>query len=101
MKHNNNTCTECGNDYRVEHDWKRNCDDELVCENCADELPTFSINKLCNFSFYGNAEHGSLKSSVQVSSGCHETEEKARTEILQLVRKLWGADIKPIEEGEL
>jgi hypothetical protein len=100
MKRDRKICTECGGEFHEDHEWKRNSDDGLVCENCAFELPEFGIGKRPDAPrFYGYASKKVGDSSQSVDGCWVGSREEARAEILGMCQKLWG-DVTIIEEGD-
>ena len=74
-----------------------NCDDEPVCEDCADLVPTFYVSYVeSRKEFYGVAEF----KGCEISCAWTKDRRIAKKEIIEMCRKLWGAEIKPVEECE-
>jgi hypothetical protein len=102
MKYDHHNCTECGVEYHIEHDWKRNCLDQLVCDNCADNLPTFDIGRRNDSPrFCGFGSMRTLTGNRSVDTEWLETEKEARDLVIEMIRKLWGNTVNPIEEGAI
>jgi len=89
-------CTDCNQelyDHMTTH-W--NCEDDPVCEDCAELLPTFSVSfSDARCEWYGVAEH----KGCEISTAWTEDRREAKKAILWMCRRLWGADIKPVEEA--
>lgn len=90
-------CTECNGELHEHLTTRWNCDDEPVCEDCADLLPTFVVTYSEHREpgmFYGTAEH----KGCEIGTKWYLDRREAKKAILWMCRRLWGADIKPVEE---
>ena len=88
-------CATCNIEISDHIDYFWNCDDEPVCDECAKLVPVFSVNFVtARQEFYGTAEFKGCE------IGCAWTQDRriAKKEIIEMCRKLWGAEIKPVEE---
>jgi|2_EtaG_2_1085320.scaffolds.fasta_scaffold22854_3 hypothetical protein len=91
-------CTECNGELHEHLTTRWNCEDEPVCESCADLLPSFVVSyseHLRNGEWYGVAEH----KGCEISTAWTEDRRVAKKAIIDMCRKLWGENIKPVEEA--
>ena len=100
MKYDHHNCTECGVEYHIDHDWKRNNLDMLVCDNCADNLPTFDIGRRNESPrFFGFCNKRVTTGQQSIDTEWFETEAEAKKAVIEMAKKLWGNTVNPIEEG--
>ena len=97
MKRDHNTCTECGNEYHVDHPWVRNTKDLHVCCNCALDLPAIKTVDEGVLGFYGVGTMLIDGRGESVMTRTFETREEARTDVIRMCRKMW-VNADPIED---
>lgn len=90
-------CTECNVEIHEHNQIFWNCEDEPVCEDCANLLPKYCVGFIERLNkFYGHAEF----KGCEMSSGFTPDKRVAKKEILEMCRKLWGAKINPVQEDD-
>jgi hypothetical protein len=100
MKRDHHTCIECENEYHDNHPWHRNALDQMVCDNCAGDLPKIQVRFLSGSGYFGEGKMRVIGGFQSVETPYFKTSEEARTDVLRMCRRQW-VNASPIEEEEV
>jgi len=99
-------CAECGIKAYKDEEWKERADGDLVCEECASGMPTFSCLKKYRpegsdepVMYFAEAWYRLGDESERCETGYFFTRTEARARICHMTDQLWGHS-QPIEEEE-